>query len=78
MTGPGHYLAAGRLQEHARVMAAADDSPDEADTAARVQRRLADLAEDQVHATLALAAVPGINAGLSGAGTAGVAQGGSH
>jgi hypothetical protein len=78
MTGPDHYLAAERLQEHARAMAAADDSPDEAITAARVQRRMADLAEAQVHAALALAAVLGISAGLSGAGMAGVAQGGSH
>lgn len=49
-------------------MAAADDSPDEAVTAARVQRRMADLTEAQVHATLALAAVLGISDGLSGAG----------
>jgi hypothetical protein len=52
-------------------MAAADDSPDEAVTAARVQRRMADLAEAQVHATLALAAVPGISTGLTGADMAG-------
>jgi hypothetical protein len=68
MTGPDHYLAAGRLREHARAMAAADDSPDESGTAARVQRRMADLAEAQVYAALALAAVLGISAGLSGAG----------
>jgi hypothetical protein len=34
MTGPEHYLAAARLQEHARAMAAAV-------TAQRVQRRMA-------------------------------------
>jgi hypothetical protein len=27
MTGPDHYLAGERPQEHARAMAAADDSP---------------------------------------------------
>jgi hypothetical protein len=39
---------------------------------------MADPAEAQVYAALALAAVLGISAGLSGAGMAGVAQGGSH
>jgi hypothetical protein len=38
MTGPEHYLAAERLQEHARSLAAADESPDAAKTAAWVQR----------------------------------------
>ena len=64
MTGPEHYLAAERLQEHARAMAAVDDSPDEAVTAARVQRRIADLADAQVHALLALAAVLGLGADM--------------
>lgn len=64
MTGPEHYLAAERLQEHARAMAAADDSPDERVTTARIQRRMADLADAQVHATLALAAVLGLSAHL--------------
>jgi len=64
MTGPEHYAAAERLQEHARAMAAADDSPDEAVTAARLQRRMADLADAQVHATLAVAAVLGLSAHL--------------
>jgi hypothetical protein len=40
MTGPEHYLAAERLQEHARVMADADASPDPQVTAERVQRRI--------------------------------------
>ena len=64
MTGPEHYLAAERLQEHARALAAADDSPDAAETAARVQRRMADLAEAQLHATLALAAAVSLSAHL--------------
>ena len=64
MTGPEHYLAAERLQEHARAMAAADASPDAAETAARVQLRMAGLAEAQVHAALALAAVLGLSADL--------------
>ena len=41
-------------------------SPDPAETAQRIQRRMADLAEAQVHATLALAAVLGISAGIGG------------
>jgi hypothetical protein len=54
MTGPEHYRAAERLQEHPRTMADADDSPDPAVTAQRIQRRMADLADAQVHAMLAL------------------------
>lgn len=38
-------------------MADADASPDPAVTAQRIQRRMADLADAQVHATLAPAAV---------------------
>jgi hypothetical protein len=64
MTGPEHYVAAERLQEHARALATADESPDPAETAARVQRRMADLAAAQVHATLAVAAVLGLGANL--------------
>ena len=64
-----HYLAAERLQEHARALAAVDESPDAAETAARVQRRMADLADAQAHAALALAAVLGLSAHL-GAGDA--------
>ena len=56
MTRPEHYLAAERLQEHARALAAADKGHDPADTAG-VQRRMAGLAEAQVYATLDLAAV---------------------
>ena len=41
MTGPEHYRAAELLQKHARDLAAADDSPDPADTANRIQRRMA-------------------------------------
>ena len=78
MTGPEHYAAAERLQEHARAMAAADDSPDEAVTAARIQRRMADLADAQVHALLALAAVLGISCRSGRCRHDGVAQGGSH
>jgi hypothetical protein len=64
MTGPEHYVTAERLQKHARALAAADESPDPAETAARVQRRMADLAAAQVHATLAVAAVLGLGANL--------------
>jgi hypothetical protein len=64
VTGPEHYLAAERLQEHARALAAADESPDAAEATARVQRRMADLAEAQLHATLALAAAAGLSAHL--------------
>ena len=67
MTGPEHYLAAERLQEHARALAAADASPDAAETAARIQRRMADVAAAQVHATLALAAAIGLSADLGAA-----------
>jgi hypothetical protein len=67
MTGPEHYLAAERLQQHVRALAAADASPDPAETAERIQRRMADLADAEVHATLALAAVLGVSANLSGA-----------
>jgi len=62
MTGPEHYAAAERLHEHARDMADADESPDPAETAERISRRMADLAEAQVHATLALAAAIGLSA----------------
>jgi hypothetical protein len=41
VTGLAHYLVAERLREYARAMVAADDSPDEAVTAAWVQRRIA-------------------------------------
>lgn len=64
MTGPDHYLAAQRLQEHVRALAAADDSPDPAVTAERIQRRMADLAEAQVHALLALAAAVGLGSDM--------------
>jgi len=66
MTGPEHYVAAERLQEHARVMADADASPDPQVTAERIWRRMADLADAQVHPTLALAAVLGLSADVGG------------
>jgi hypothetical protein len=74
MTGPEHYRAAELLQKHARDLADADDSPDAADTANRIQRRMAHLADAQVHATLALAAAVGLSAATGEAGGAGVAQ----
>lgn len=62
MSGPVQYRAAERQQERARALAAADESPGPAETAARVQRQTADLAEAQLHATLALAAAVGLSA----------------
>ena len=65
MTGADHYRAAEQLQQHARaVMEAtqgpfAEISPDE-----RARLRADDLADAQVHALLALAAVFGLSADL--------------
>ena len=63
MTGPEHYREAERLLQHASAMAAvAPGGPNSAEELA--VRRTADLAEAQVHATLALAAVIGLSADL--------------
>ncbi len=67
MTGPEHYAAAEQLQEHARAMAEPTTRPTRAETAARVQRRMADLADAQVHTLLALTAAVAIGGNLSGA-----------
>jgi len=61
MTGAEHYAQAERLQEHARQLLAAPATGHE--KRALWHARTA-LAEAQVHATLALAAVIGLSADL--------------
>jgi hypothetical protein len=65
MTGPEHYRAAEQLQQHARAVMDATQgplgllSPEE-----RARLQAADLADAQIHATLALAAAIGLSASL--------------
>lgn len=75
MTGPEHFREAERLQAEASKWANADRgwmasmSTDE-----RIARRMADLADAQVHATLALAAAVKSSSILALAGVKGGAE----
>lgn len=62
MTGPEHYREAERLQHQADTWENADTGW-KADMSGeeRIARRMADLADAQVHATLALAAATALN-----------------
>jgi hypothetical protein len=62
MTGPEHYREAERLTEQASTWANADTGwKAHLSSEERIAYRMADLAEAQVHATLALAAATALN-----------------
>lgn len=68
MTGPEHYREAERLQTEADKWANADRGwMAQMPTEERISRRMADLADAQVHATLAVAAATALSS-VEGAG----------
>jgi hypothetical protein len=66
VTGPEHYRAAEQLQQHVRAVMEATQGPlGDLAPEERARMRAADLADAQVHALLALAAVFGTSADVT-------------